>query len=667
MASAMYGTQDYKLVPASEVAVEGSLDENVLPWRKTFMSSVGKFTIGSIAVAAALVGSAAVLESRQIEADSSAAFDVKDHATTYEKMTHKLSNSKSSGGILLNDEYSRKFGRLISDGLLGDVNNAIAQVHKETTITSLDPGEHTWKVDGILQNDGSPTEEGITVTFTEPGSHVIELVGEGQAFTVHAKRVRRELRDLSDDDRSRYFNAMKTIYTTKNEEGQKIYGANYHSAWWYVAKHLEGAADKECDHWHDDAGIVTHHIAVTWELENTLVSVDPSVAAHYWDYTRDASQAVDDGVSYEDVNVFEEGWFGPVETTEDPEHHVLSQGVFAYTEIIRQDDHTTPITNPYGLLRSPWNTNPTPYVMRHNAVLGKEGDGYSTFPKCTDFQSYLTSDWVGEIFYAINGPLHGSLHLMTGGHWGATEKMVNWIKNEISTPDSFLLFSKFLWRQGYIRTPEMCSSDTPATECIPSCPSDIIRGRSAGEIFNISGIVGISNPFFSSKREDYGVSEKDILDLLCSVGYPGELFTSAAPQDPLFWAIHGNAERFLQLARVLKAKGYLNFDETWGYEHQKIASDTGLVCDWSNATGMEMPKCVFDETCTGHRADDVLPFTKLYDEMEHEFTNVEFYGILDPANAEQIPYVYDSLLYWEGCEDQVLFKVDGFDDDSVSR
>ena len=55
-----------------------------------------------------------------------------------------------------------------------------------------------------------------------------------------------------------------------------------------VKEHLHGAADKECDHWHDDAGFFVHHMGFTLELEQSLQSVDPSVAMPYWDYTADA-------------------------------------------------------------------------------------------------------------------------------------------------------------------------------------------------------------------------------------------------------------------------------------------------------------------------------------------------------------------------------------------
>ncbi|CAN0267180.1 unnamed protein product [Laminaria digitata] len=42
-----------------------------------------------------------------------------------------------------------------------------------------------------------------------------------------------------------------------------------------------------------------------------------------------------------------------------------------------------------------------------------------------------------------------------------------------------------------------------------------------------------------------------MLNSLCDVGHVGELYTSAAPYDPLFWVIHPTAERFLSWRRKL--------------------------------------------------------------------------------------------------------------------
>jgi hypothetical protein len=87
---------------------------------------------------------------------------------------------------------------------------------------------------------------------------------------------------------------------------------------------------------------------------------------------------------------------------------------------------------------------------------------------------------------------------------------------------------------------------------------------------------------------------------------PPQAFTSAAPYDPTFWPLHGVAERFLSYKRIAAVAGKTTINETWGYRHDAIASDTHHICDWSNVTGLELPTCT-KGTCPGHHEDDVLP------------------------------------------------------------
>ena len=145
-----------------------------------------------------------------------------------------------------------------------------------------------------------------------------------------------------------------------------------------------------------------------------------------------------------------------------------------------------------------------------------------------------------------------------------------------------------------------------------------------------------------------GLTYSDLLEELCHIGSPGEMFTSAAPQDPIFWPLHGNAERFVQYLRLLKDKGTISMDEAWAYEHTThVPSDTGLVCEWEGVTGMQMPTCE-RKTCPGHKSDDLLPFEYLMTHQTGLYSNMGFYKLSHPDNDE-LPYVYDSLDYWAGC------------------
>ena len=92
-----------------------------------------------------------------------------------------------------------------------------------------------------------------------------------------AKYVRRELRELTAADRERYFDALATVYRTSQEDGERAFGPMFRSAAWLVREHLYGAAQRECDHWHDDAGFLTHHVGITLQLEQSLRAVDQRV------------------------------------------------------------------------------------------------------------------------------------------------------------------------------------------------------------------------------------------------------------------------------------------------------------------------------------------------------------------------------------------------------
>ena len=82
------------------------------------------------------------------------------------------------------------------------------------------------------------------------------------------------------------------------------------------------------------------------------------------------------------------------------------------------------------------------------------------------------------------------------------------------------------------------------------------------------------------------------------------------------------------MLRQYKTEGAIDFNESWGYVHQSFsASDTGVVCHWDDVTGMEMPTCE-KATCTGHRADDLLPFENLYDGQSGKYSNAEFYELI---------------------------------------
>ena len=105
-----------------------------------------------------------------------------------------------------------------------------------------------------------------------------------KSFTVANKYIRREIRDLSDSDLTTFFDALKTLYEVNQSVGEALYGSKYASAEMLTWYHLNGAGRTDCDHWHDGAGIVTHHAAFTLQAEQSLQSINATIAMPYWEY-----------------------------------------------------------------------------------------------------------------------------------------------------------------------------------------------------------------------------------------------------------------------------------------------------------------------------------------------------------------------------------------------
>lgn len=87
--------------------------------------------------------------------------------------------------------------------------------------------------DPALDVRGGPD---VTVTLTMPGTVYLltveeqnsdgAVLAEGRA-TVSCRYVRREIRDLTDADRTDFLDAMETYYTVSDEEGQALYGEDF--------------------------------------------------------------------------------------------------------------------------------------------------------------------------------------------------------------------------------------------------------------------------------------------------------------------------------------------------------------------------------------------------------------------------------------------------------
>jgi hypothetical protein len=569
-----------------------------------------------------------------------------------------------SAHFAVSNEYTATHG-LVGDGRLKWEH--IVEPHRATTFTALVDGEPCGACDDALWTiDGaSYTGAAAQHAFERAGLHDVSLVVPSRDVsyetTVMSKWVRREIRDLSAHDRERFLNALHTLWFTDTATGQLAFNSTkYKGAEYFIRKHLYGAASTECDHWHDNAGLMTHHMAFTLELEQSLQAINADISVPYWEYSLDAQIY---GTSWQDSFIFGEGYFGEASPTN--VEHTVATGRWAYTPIMANAREYSNITNQWGLLRSPWNQDPVPYVQRHKKILG-DGNYQPTFPGCSDFDEAFTTTSFSTITPYLNGLTHGPVHLMIGGQWHQNSSGAErfWANEE----SNFLLMSKVLWRHGFVRCDDTCTEgETDLKDCTCTCPAEYLERFTPYEILTTeTGILhwlssySLGKVYYDAADELYHIAgytkEQEmkawgaVYEAMCDPGWTGEMFTSGAPADPVFFVIHTTAERFLwtRILNSLESPEKWPFDQTWGYDHDvSTPSDYGEVCHWEGVEGtLKLPTCT-KATCAGHNENDVLPFGDFIsgeDDAWPYYTNKKFWKMMQPT-SEKLPYTYDTFSY----------------------
>jgi hypothetical protein len=404
---------------------------------------------------------------------------------------------------------------------------------------------------------------------------------------------------------------MLSVYKFSTSEGVEKFGPRFKNIAFFVAKHLAGSASKTCDQWHDDAGMMNHHAALTLEFEQAMQAVNPKVALPYWDFTIDAHAQQYEGTPWQDSVVFSNDWFGPASSSRSD--HGIESSRWALTPVLEVgNSEEYPIHNPYGLLRSPWNMNPSKYVTRSGGnTLGAPIviDGKPSMPSCRAYINCFLSPSIAVMNECLNGATHGSVHVEVGGIW-------NWPTNSsiIDTKSRYelLLLSKNLWRQGFVLCPDFCSDSDPYN-CRCAFNFDAAQSTSSYDVLVSTGVMkwvemtsdsvvydDVAHQHrITGLRADEETKAWDelLFETLSQPGIVGEMYTSASPWDPTFWIIHGTAERLLHWRRLVasrKTAPMLPFDSTWGYVHSaEAASDTQLICNWTKVEqgAAALPTC----------------------------------------------------------------------------
>ena len=297
-------------------------------------------------------------------------------ATTTSSLSSSSSSSAAAGLLTTPSIYYYNNYTLVKPlaGLYPWEN--IVEPYRKTTFLVQNPVSnytYHWFIDGWHKEDGVVTE----VAFGAP-TGVTQLVTvqmrnavTGQLHTstdlaVIGKYVRRELRQLADQDRVAFFQAISTMQRIPTQVGKKIYGPKYRSKDFFNRIHLYYGGSKSCDHWHQGPGFVTSHVAFSLMYEQSLQSVNPSISLPYWDFTLESTFFTPN--TFRQSGVFSAGWFG------DPicnnSLHTPTEGRFAYVPVMQNSQNFSKIVSPYGLLKSPWNADPSSYLSRSDRIFG---------------------------------------------------------------------------------------------------------------------------------------------------------------------------------------------------------------------------------------------------------------------------------------------------------
>ena len=308
----------------------------------------------------------------------------------------------------------------------------IVEPHKPTVLTATPSAravaagggaagggpKYTWRV-GVAGGAARALEgASVVVVFDAPGSvYFVELVeeraGAARAAVAHTDRVacryvRREMRSLSAEDRDAYLDAMREIYELSDAAGRARYGANFRSGAYFTAKH---ASADFC--FHGNLAFLTTHPAFTLELERSLRSVNASVAATYWDFTRDHAL----GAGWVRAAPYTDEWFGSVDNGAADGYRPRG-GRFAQVATVYDPNRTWTRAhhNAFGFLASEENPMNSRVLQRTAEVCGHTSAqppaSCSRLVAC--FANYTTLD---AFDLCLEADVHANLHGMNAGMW----------------------------------------------------------------------------------------------------------------------------------------------------------------------------------------------------------------------------------------------------------
>jgi len=504
------------------------------------------------------------------------------------------------------------------------VHGALVEDAKDEDVTweiSRSFGVGPYKKARVIKKElHSSTGKDLVYKFEDAGygfEVVAKVKASGVTITKTVKVVnmykRRELRDLVKEDREELLAAMWVPYSVRHEDGLKLYGKNYMDIESINNMHNYYAGDRECDHLHDGNGFSMQHLAVTLQYELSLQAINPKIVAPYWEYTKESAIIEEEyngnfNAFFDISPVFSSDWFGDFETLQEPWSNISLP--FSKTR-----------SNAFGLMRAPWNFASDRKLLRYRSRCGfNTAEMLMSMEQPSTCESFATA--LGEHKYvAYEGEImhspHGSIHILLGGIGGdCTTKYKEDFKDHLTESSIAKVGQlaavtvKALWRGGYINFTS-CEENEERDECTQYCTSDdyVGMGRLTWNLWKAWGIEALH----PDSPSDY---LKVVGKTMCSTPVMvGDMYSSSATMDPLFWVMHTTTDRLTSFKR---AKQFHLDDNFWP-----------------------------ESSCFGHSPNDDLIFDiKAALGADKSLTNGELWKFSNPRDTSYaMNYVYDNFDY----------------------
>lgn len=559
----------------------------------------------------------------------SASGHVKLH-TTKDSGSWQVDCKQGEACLYASNEYERLLGRPIANGRF--VDGIVLEMYQETRLeVEADACELEVSGDVEVRHSAGCLMDlraralgvyGLTARIIAKGEKEARVV----TFAMTAKYVRRDIRDMTDDDRDRFFRAVAVTLRVDDDAGARLYGDDYRSTDYFVRLHLDGLT-KGREACRKSPAFLNNLVAIATQFERSLQSIDPKIALPYWDMTS--------SFAHSDV----EDLVGPSNNSQ----RVVDSGRFAFTPLRTNARSYSNVTNAYGLLASPWDTNPTPFVTRSDERYGAGPTiGYDPCDafRRVSYRSLTTlTDDLSHVLRAFVEEKVG------GGSWNylpsLREQQAKLDELVPRRQGDYTSLTKSYWRMGFVTCPEFCAHDTPSTECTCAL-SEMAQNRfeSAYDLFNATRHVSFD--LFGTRLDDPSVNStlwEMALNQISNGGHFATISDGAAPNDPLFWLLPGSLERYVQQIRYVASTGQFYFDTSWN-PAKSWENDASIVRQGKS-----------EDDCEGSREQDVLPFKVddlLADVDAPTITSGEYFNSTAPFSPN-LRYVYDQLLNWTDC------------------